>query len=74
MRNQNGPYLKKQQFIDNLKKLNLVINDNHIGMMEDARFYCAQNVVILDEGYLSFREVFLSNVNLLSIDIDTSTI
>ena len=42
--------------------------------MKYARFYCAQDVNILDQCYFKFRNMFLDNSYLLNLDIDNLTI
>ena len=65
---------QKQQFIENLTKLNLIEPDgDQFDMMGYAEFYCKQDVRILDEGYSKFHQMFLDNEDLLNMNIDNFT-
>ena len=61
---------QKQQFIDNLTKMNLIVDSDFFDMMGYAKFYCIQDVVILDQGYSKFHKMFLDNMDLLNLNID----
>ena len=50
--------------------MNLIVDWEFIDMMGYAKFYCIQDVMILDQAYSRFHKMFLGNSNLLNLNID----
>ena len=42
-------------------------------MIEYTKFYCAQDVMILGQGYFKFHKMFLGNSDLPNLNIDNFT-
>ena len=64
---------QKQQFIENLTKMNLIVDGDYFDMIEYAKIYCVQDVIILDKCHSKFHRMFLSNSDLLNLNIDIFT-
>ena len=50
--------------------MNQIIDDEYFDIIVYAKFYCIQDVMILDQGYSKFHKMFLGNSNLLNLNID----
>lgn len=63
---------KKNIFLKNIKKLNLIKSDNTFDHLKYAIFYCKQDVRILKEGYNMFRSQILelTKNHCIPLDID----
>ena len=58
------PINDQQQFLTNLEELDCIKDDNQFNMRTYAEFYCEQDVRILQEGFMKFRQLLLNQFNL----------
>ena len=58
-------YWDQEQFEKNINLIpNCKIDENHFDMRKYVEFYCNQDVRILKEGFNSFRQMTLNNLNI----------
>lgn len=58
---------KINQFIDNVKRLNLINENNEVDIIAYSEFYCKMDVELLINGYESFRKM-IEDVTSLNCD------